>query len=87
MDCRWATYANMQSFYENLPAEDRTSNWYVGIFIMVDSSYNWGRMGYIGTENNGTSLVGQVWTNYNSNGSPTSINTAHLMLGCLEWEV
>lgn len=87
IDCRWATWANVQSFYENLPSADRTSNWYVGIFIMVDSGYNWGRMGYIGTENNGTSLVGQVWTNYNANNNPTSINTAHLMMGSLEWEV
>ena len=87
IDCRWATWANIQSFYANLSSDDRTTKFYVGTFICVDSGYNWGRMAYIGTENNGTALVGQVETNYNTSGAPISINDAHLLIGSLEWYV
>lgn len=87
IDCRWATWANIKSFYAGLSSSDRTTNFYVGTFICVDSGYNWGRMSYVGTENNGTTLVGQVETNYNQSGAPTSINDAHLLIGSLEWYV
>lgn len=88
IDCRWETYGNMKSFYAGLPSADRTTNFYVGTFIIALNTFNYQRMAYVGTETTGTALVGQLCTNYNNGtGSPASIPDEQILMGSLEWYV
>lgn len=87
IDCRWATWTNIKSFYANLPSADRTTNFYVNNLICVNSNFGYGRITYVGTESNGTSLVCQDLTNYNQANATGTINDDNRLIGSLEWYV